>query len=222
MKLVLLLPGYLDSPDYLHMKTFEKRLNELGYVTERLDPCNLWETGDVQRYSITNYLNQIKERVAFYKTQNPTEIVLIGHSLGAFVAIVAGSRIDEITKIVSLCPPPDRNGSAEEWKGNKFRFSKRELPNDPQKFRNFNVPYSFAEDGLQYSAVNDVKNIHEPLMLLIGKSDTVVPPELTEKIVTNAHNPYVVRKNNMGHDFRHSQDECNLVMHEIEEFLLWK
>lgn len=31
MKVALLLPGYLDSPDYLHMQTFSKRLSELGY-----------------------------------------------------------------------------------------------------------------------------------------------------------------------------------------------
>ena len=62
MKLALLLPGYLDSPDYLHMKTFEKGLKKLGYTTERLDPCDLWKTGDVKNYTITNYLKQIQER----------------------------------------------------------------------------------------------------------------------------------------------------------------
>jgi hypothetical protein len=38
MKVALLLPGYLDSPDYLHMMTFENMLKELGFVVERLDP----------------------------------------------------------------------------------------------------------------------------------------------------------------------------------------
>ena len=220
MKLALLLPGFLDSTDYLHMKTFEKRLKELGYTTERLDPCNLWETGDIKNYSITNYLKQIRERVLFYKNQNPEEIVLVGHSLGGFVSIIAGSRINEVTKIVSLCSPSDRVKSAEKWKNQKFLHSERNLANDPQKFRVFDVPYSFAEDGLQYSAAEEVKKIHKPLMIFIALEDTVVPPERTEEIVANANNPYVVRQENMGHDFRHSQKECEKVMKEIEKFIL--
>ena len=220
MKLALLLPGYLDSADYLHMKTFEKGLRKLGYTTERLDPCDLWKTGNIKNYTITSYLNQIKERVDSYINQNPKEVLLIGHSMGAFTAIVAGNRFKDITKIISLCPPPERKGSAGEWSGKEYRHSKRDLPDNPKKFRSFAVPYSFAEDGLQYSAVEEVKKIYKPLMIFIALDDVVVPPELTEEIVANANNPYVVRQENMGHDFRFSQKKCNIVMKQIEKFLL--
>ena len=56
-------------------------------------------------------------------------------------------------------------------------------------------------------------------MIFIALNDTVVLPELTEEIVKNANDPYVVRQLNMGHDFRFSREECNLVMNEIEKFL---
>lgn len=220
MKLALLLPGYLDSPDYQHLMIFEKRLKELGYVVERLDPCHLWETGDVNNYSITNFIKQIRERVEFYKEQKPQEVVLIGHSMGAFTAIIAGSRIDGVTKIVALCPPPDRYGSAKEWKGTGLRRSIRDLPNDPAQHRAFDVPYSYVEDGIQYSARDEVKNLNKPLMIFIALDDEVVPPKLTEEIIANANNPYVVRQKKMGHDFRYSIKECNIVMAKIERFLI--
>ena len=219
MKLALLLPGYLDSPDYLHLMTFEKRLQVLGYITERLDLCHLWQTGNVKEYTITNSLNQIKERVDFYRSQNPEEVVLIGHSMGGFTAIIAGSRISGVTKIVSLCPPPDKKASVKKWSGKGSRVSKRDLPNNPEQFKEFAIPYSYLEDALQYSAVDEVGKIHKPLMIFISLEDTVVLPELTEKIVENTNSPYVVRKQGMGHDFRHSQSECDLVMKEIEQFL---
>jgi pimeloyl-ACP methyl ester carboxylesterase len=218
MKVALLLPGYLDSPDYLHMRIFEKRLSELGYIVERLDPCHLWETGDIDNYSITNFINQIRERVEFYEDQNPEEIILVGHSNGAFTAIVAGARIPEVTKIISLCPPPDKEGSEHKWV-NSARVSKRDLPNDATKFREFVIPVSHIKDALKYSAVDDVKKIHKPIMIFIALDDTVVKPEWTEEIVSNANNPYVVRQPNMGHDFRQSEKECNIVMAEIEKFL---
>jgi len=219
MKLALLLPGYLDSPDYLHMKIFEKRLKELGYVVERLDPCNLWKTGDINNYSITNYIKQIKERVESYKNKKPEEIVLIGHSLGAFVSIIAGCRIAKITKIISLCSFANRITSGKKWEDKKFRRSKRDLPDNPKKSRIFDVPYSFAEDGLKYSVIQEVKKIHKPLMIFIALEDTSVSPEQTERIVADANSPYVVRQEKMGHDFRHSQKECEIVMKQIEKFL---
>lgn len=219
MKLALLLPGYLDSPDYLHMKTFEKRFKELGYTTERIDPCELWKTGNIQNYSITNYIKQIGGKIDTYKNQNPEEIILVGHSMGGFVSIIAGNRIKEVTKIVALCPPSDGKLFATKWQEEGTRRSERDLPKDPSKSRFFEVPYSAAEDLAQYSPVEEVKQIHKPLMIFIALNDTVVPQILIEQIVANANDPYVVRMENMGHDFRKSQEECNLVMKEIEKFL---
>lgn len=219
MELALLLPGYLDSPDYLHMLIFEKGLKEMGYAVERLDPCNLWKTKDTNNYTITNFIKQIKDRVDYYKKQNPEEIVLIGHSMGGFTAIVAGSKIEEVTKIVTLCPPPDRSHSVHKWGENGVRVSKRDLPNKPNEFVEFAIPYSHVKDVLQYSAVEEVKKIHKPLMIFISLNDTVVPPEDTEKIVKVANNPYVVRQPDMGHDFRFSQKECDIVFSEIRKFL---
>lgn len=219
MKLALLLPGFLDSPDYLHMKTFEKGLNKLGYIIERLDACGLWKTGDMENYTITNYIEQIRQIVESYKNKNPEEIILVGHSIGAFTSIIAGNRIKEVTKIVSLCPPADRKYSESHWKNGEFGISKRDLPDDPKKFRTFKVPYLFAEDGLQYSAVEEVKKIHKPLMILIALDDIVVSPKETERIVASANNPHVVRQKDMGHDFRHSQKECDIVMKDIEKFI---
>ena len=42
------------------MVTFEKWFTGLGYTTERLDACDLWKTGDVANYSMTNLLTQTK------------------------------------------------------------------------------------------------------------------------------------------------------------------
>lgn len=219
MKVALLLPGYLDSPDYLHLVTFEKKLKELGYNVERLDPCNLWSTGNVNNYSVTNYIKQVRDRIDFYKNQQPEEVLLLGHSLGGFTSILAGSLISEVTKIVALCPPTSIEGLAKKWDGKPSRISKRDLPDDGTKFRVFDIPLTFVEDARKYSAIEAVHNINKPLMIFIGMKDTSVPPTETEILVSNAVNPSVVRMKNIGHDFRHSQDESNKVMEEIEKFL---
>lgn len=219
MKVALLLPGYLDSPDYLHMMTFEKGLMDLGYKVERIDSCNLWKTGDANNYTLSNILKQLKERVDYFRNKNAEEILLVGHSMGALTVIIAGSRFKEVSRIVSLCPPSDRKRSAHKWSKGKARISKRDFPDNPNKFREFAIPYSYLEDALKYSAVDEVKTIRKPLMVFIALEDTVVPPSETEIIVKNANNPHVIRQPGMGHDFRHSKKQCKIVMSHIEKFL---
>lgn len=219
MKLALLLPGYVDSPDYLHFKTFEKRLTRLGYKVVRLDPCDLWKTGEGSTYTVTNYLRDIKKTIETEKKHSPEEIVLIGHSLGGFVSLIAGAQIPEVSKIVALCPPANIAHSLRKWNGNDVRNSHRDLPEIPQENRSFAIPVSFIDDAKQYSALKAVEKIDKPLMIFIGLEDDVVLPEVTEQLVNAANNPYVVRKKGIGHDFRRSEDECMIVMDEIEKFL---
>ncbi len=220
MKLAILLPGFLDSPDYLHLITFEKGLQRLGYTVVRLDPCGLWRNGDISHYSITNYLKDVMKVIDEHKNDNPEEIILVGHSVGGFVSIIAGERYAEVTKIIALCPPSGFDNPPVKWKGKEYRICQRDLPNDRTTSREFNVPISFAYDSFTYNAIEAIKRVDKPLMILISLEDTVVPPQDTEKLVMAAKNPYTVRLKEMGHDFRYSEKECAVVMKEIEKFLL--
>lgn len=219
MKLAILFPGYLDSPDYLHLKTFSIKLRELGYTTKGLDPCGLWKQNNVNNYSVTNYLKDIKGIIDSYTDKHPEEIILIGHSLGGLVAILAGYMYPEVTKIVALCPPKSIDALGTKWVNKSPRKSKRDLPDNPSVFRNFEIPYSFVEDARTYSAITAIKKINKPLMILIAMRDTAVPPSETEILVKNAINPHVIRIENIEHDFRNSEAECHLVMNEIQKFI---
>jgi len=218
MRLAVLLPGYLDSPDYLHMKVFNTRLIQLGYNVETLDPCNLWKSHFIPNYNITNYLHQIEQTIDKFEVKNLEELILIGHSLGAYVSIIAGNTFRQVSKIIALCPPSSVT-QTHNWKPNEVRSSKRDLPQNPKRFRKFNIPYSFYEDAKKYSALNAISKIGKPLMILIGLLDTIVLPSNTELLIKNACHPYVVRLSNIGHNFRKSYTETEIVMNEIENFL---
>lgn len=219
MKLAILLPGFLDSPDYLHLIIIEKGLQALGYTAIRLDPCGLWSDGDIHKYSITNYLKDIRKAIDIYKDEKPEEVILVGHSVGGFVAIIAGERYAEVTRIIALCPPSGFDNPPVKWNDKGFRIVKRDMPRDKTTLTEFVVPISFAYDSFTYDAIATVKRIEKPLMILITMDDIVVPPQDTEKLVEAARNPYVIRLEGIGHDFRHSEQECDIVMGEIEKFL---
>ncbi|MEI8067902.1 MAG: alpha/beta hydrolase [Candidatus Shapirobacteria bacterium] len=218
MKLAIICPGYLQSPDYLDLVNISNRLEKLGYKTERIDPCALWETGDVKNYNTTNYLKTIKDTIDSYKNENLEEVVLVGHSFGGFVVIIAGNRFKEVTKIVSLCPAFSFK-SLSKWDENGIRHSERGLPNDPFKFRIFDVPVSFCEDRNKYSASTELKNLHKPLMVLAALEDDKVSLADIEKELKVANNPHLVKIPNMGHNFNKTLEESNPVADEIEKFL---
>jgi esterase/lipase len=222
--IAVLLPGYLDSGDYLHMVMIEEALTKLGYSVKRLDPCGLWrKKKSLGNYTVTNYLSEVRMAIDKLKNKikNPRDILVVGHSLGALVAIVAGSKFKDIKTIISLCPPVDlkRLGIKGDWKEKGERTSQRDLPENFSKQRSFSVPYTFIEDGLQYSALASVQSIKQPLMIFIADKDTDVPPSESMRVVEAARKPYVVRQKELDHDFRRSKKETKIVVDHIINFL---
>lgn len=218
MKLVLLLPGYLESPDYRHFVVIDEELTSLGYKVVRVDPCLLWTTGLVENYTLTNYTKQIKEIIDSYDAEVLEEVVLVGHSLGAAASIIVGADDARVAKVVCLSPTVKLDKSREKWNENGVRNSRKDLPDDPTKFREFSVPLSHLEDKSGYSVIDALNNLKIPIMFLFGSDD----PSANEiqKVVDNNQISKVVKVENMGHDFRQSLDLCNLVAGEVKRFLL--
>ncbi len=203
------------------MVIFEEMLQNIGYKVERLDPGKLWKTGNIKKYTISRYLKDIKEIIDKHK-QKAKEIVLIGHSLGGFMAIIAGNKFPEVTKIVSLCPPSSMDGLInKELESTGYRTSTRNLPGQPKKERTFQVPYSAFKEAQKHSALKAIKKINKPVMIFIAEKDESVPPEETEKLISASKvKPHVVRQPNMGHNFRHSPKEARIVTKHIKNFLI--
>ncbi|MBP9817894.1 alpha/beta hydrolase [Candidatus Shapirobacteria bacterium] len=216
MKLALLLPGYLESPDYHHLVVIGEKLKSLGYTTIRVDACHLWETRNASLYTTTNYLHQVEDIIKSFQSQNPTEIILVGHSQGSFVALLAGNNNLNITKIIGLCLPNPLGQSSHKWV-NGVRISQKDLPNDSTKFREFSIPISYVHDRDQYSLMNELKKITQPLLVIMGQDDPSVSE--VEAVVKELNLPNFIKIKNMGHDFRQSDELCHQVANEIAIFL---
>ncbi len=215
MKLALLLPGYIESPDYRHLVVIDNKLVEMGFTTHRIDVCGLWETGDGNNYSTTGYINQVKQIIDSYLPQKPAEIVLIGHSLGALVALHIGNLYSEVSKIVCLSLPDSLDKSDHKWVDG-FRVSKKDLPQDSTEFRTFSVPFSFTEDRKQYSISKSLVENQKPLLVISGLDDPSFAG--VESMVKDLPYSSFIKIAGMGHDFRQSEDLCNQVALEIEKF----
>jgi hypothetical protein len=56
-RLALVLPGRLETKDYVHIKSHVAHLAGLGFYALSFDPPGTWESpGDIELYTNTNYL----------------------------------------------------------------------------------------------------------------------------------------------------------------------
>lgn len=217
MKLALLLPGYLESPEYQHLLVIDTKLSSLGYKVLRIDPCLLWSTGIEQKYTLTNYIKQVEEIIESYRQYDLEDVVLVGHSLGASTAILVGVRSDIVTKVICLSPSLVLEKSRNKWGEDGVRLSKKDLPDNPSVYRDFSIPLSHYEDRKKYSVIDALGDFKKPMMFLFGLKDPLVGE--IERLVSEIEISKVVRIENMNHDFRQSPELCDIVANEVEKFL---
>lgn len=61
-KVALILPGRLDTKDYVHMQSHVRHLADEGYYALSFDPPGTWESpGDLSIYTTDTYLQAVYE-----------------------------------------------------------------------------------------------------------------------------------------------------------------
>jgi len=126
-----------------------------------------------------------------------------------------GKICPQVTKVICISPPVRLDKSDHKWIDG-FRVSKKDLPDNSTKFRQFSVPFSFVDDRQQYSIVDTLNGFTKPFLIIIGENDSLLPE--VEDLVKNQNINNLIKIKNMGHDFRDSNDLCNQVAGEIEKF----
>lgn len=224
--LAVLMPGFLDSKDYYGLVELGKTLAANGFTAIRFDPTGTWESsGNISDYSMSQYLKDLSTVIEYAKNKNNKlkKIILLGHSLGGLISITYAAQNKGISAIIPIMPPyaVARRGNIEEnWEKNGLRHSKRDLPTDKSKKIEFNVPYAYVIDSKKYDARELVGKITAPLYLIAGENDKLITPQMVEEIYQKANEPkkLIVLKN-IGHDFRHKENETEIVCRQVEEII---
>jgi pimeloyl-ACP methyl ester carboxylesterase len=99
-KLAIVVPGRLDTKDYIHNTSLVDYLAQLGYYAVSFDPPGTWESpGGMELYTSTNCIEAVNELIEHFGNK-PT--VVAGHSRGGTVAMLAGTTNQHITHIIPI------------------------------------------------------------------------------------------------------------------------
>lgn len=220
-KIAIVVPGRLDTKDYIHNTSLVDYLAERGYYALSFDPPGTWESpGGMDLYTTTNCIKAVNELVEHLGNK---PIVLAGHSRGGTVAMLAGPDNPHVTHIIPIFsyygapsdPEPDRivDGAL---------VSYRDLPPGTERTKEqkrFDLPLNYFKDGAQYDALLGLKTCTKPKLFFYGTKDVMNDPEDVKKAFEESAEPKMIHGVDSEHDYRLLPNVVEEVNHKIGTFL---
>lgn len=166
--------------------------------------------GDFQTLTISGQLRILEHELA------GAPAVLIGSSMGGYLAALYAARHPEVDRIVLLAPAfafarrwPESLGPhvVRQWREQGWRMTFHYARNREEK-----IGYQLLADGLQYE---DHPAVHQPTLIFHGLHDDVVPPSFSEEFAAGKPN---VRLRLLDSDHALT-DQLPLMWRESVEFL---
>jgi len=186
---IVYLHGFASGPQSSKAQFFRARFEELGVPFE----TPLLDEGNFETLTISGQLAVIERAI------HGDQVILMGSSLGGYLAALYASRHPNVERLVLLAPAfqfPAR------WRmrfGNELEAWKRDgvKPFYHYAFKSEQpLGYQFVEDSVQYE---DEPDFQQPVLILHGTRDDVVPPRVSVEFASR-HPHAVVRLVESGHE----------------------
>jgi pimeloyl-ACP methyl ester carboxylesterase len=206
---IVYLHGFASSPQSSKAQFFGARFKDLGvpFTAPQLDQ------GNFEGLTISGQLRVVEEAMAGQPA------VLMGSSLGGYLAALYAARHQEVQKLVRLAPAfcfPTRwraRYSTEElelWKRQKtipfFHYGYKEERG---------LGFQIVEDALSYE---DEPEFRQPALIFHGTQDPVVPAELSRHFAKR-HSNVRLRLLDSGHELT---DVLDQMWAETAQFLVFQ
>ncbi len=219
-KVALLLPGRLNSKDYADMQTAVHYFASRGYFALTFDPPGTWESpGGIELYTMTNYLRAVDEVIEHYGNKST---VLMGHSRGGTVAMVAGMKNVYVTHIIAAMSGTGGTTFDMPEKRGEVRLSYRDMPpgtEETKEQKRFDLPYNYFEDAAHYDAQEGLKHCTKPKLFFLGLRDAILSPESMRAFYRVAAEAKIIHELDCEHDYRYYPEMIEEVHAVIGEFL---
>lgn len=195
MTRIVYLHGFASTPLSTKAQFFKRKFEGTPFEIPRLD------RGDFETLTVTGQLQVIDEAV------HGGPVILMGSSLGGYLAALYASRHPNVERLVLLAPAfefPARwrqrfsGGELEEWrKAGSRNFYHYGYKSDRP------LGYRFVEDSVQYE---DAPDFRQPALIFHGLRDDVVPAEVSRRYAAG-HPNVQLRLVDSGHELTDVLDE---------------
>ena len=219
-KLALVLPGRLDTKDYVHMTDMVDFLASQGYLAVSFDPSGTWESpGQINLYTATNYIQAVHEIIAHFDNK-PT--LIFGHSRGGNIGMLA--TVDNPAVWGFVAAFSSRGPSSIELPASPGQSVKsgRDLPpgtERTQQQKMFALPYEYYVDQQQYDVTPLLATCTKPKLFLYGTQDNLVTEKYVRAGFEQAAEPKLLAAVDTEHDYRLHPSAMQAVREQVKNFL---
>jgi dienelactone hydrolase len=218
-KLALILPGRLDTKDYVHMTDLVEKMANEGYLAVSFDPPGTWESsGSIDLYTTENYLLAIKDLINHFGSR-PT--VTIGHSRGGSMALLAAAKYPEVIACVAIMSNYGPSSAKPESIEKGYEESLRDLPPGTSRTtekQRFELPISYFEDG-DIFVQQELARCVKPKLFFWGNQDKILSEQTIKSGFNIAAEPKRLVELKSEHDYRLHTEVIEDVWRHIRAFL---
>jgi pimeloyl-ACP methyl ester carboxylesterase len=214
-RMMLCLPGRLDTKDYAHIQSHVDYFAERGFLTVSFDPPGTWESSDdISLYTTPNYLVAINEIIEHFGNR-PT--VALGHSRGGTMALLAGVHNEYVTHMIAVMSHwgpsgrPDTEG--------EVHVSTRDVPPGTERTeerKTFELPMTYFNDVTDYTGLD---TCDKPKLFFAGLQDVLITPNEVKEMVEAAAKPKQYVELDSEHDYRLHSGIIDEVNTKVDDFL---
>lgn len=202
-KLAIVIPGRLDTKDYAQNPSHIKYLAGKGYFALSFDPPGSWDSpGTLELYSTTNYIKAVDELIEYFGNK---QTLLMGHSRGGTVAMLAGPKNPHVRHMISVNSSYGGPIDVDAPVPGEIRASYRDLPpgtTRTKEKKRFDLPYHYFEDSEKYNALEGLKNSPKPKLFFYGTKDELTTAEIVKHMYDIAAEPKMIHELVTEHDYR--------------------
>ncbi len=219
-RLALLMPGRLDSKDYINFTSHANLLSKHGYLAVAIDPPGTWDSpGDLSNYTTSTYVKTINELIDYFGNR-PT--LLLGHSRGGATAMLASVNpaVKELVVVNAAYgnptpPKPEEieNGILEEL---------RDLPPGnvrTEKKVRFDLPMVYFEDGKKHNPKEALSQFKGTKLLVHATKDEFTELSKITEIYDGLPEPKMFLEIDCTHDYRLFPEVVEQVNQKLSEFI---
>lgn len=220
-KIAILLPGRLDTKDYLSFDSHLKFFASKGFYAVSVDPPGTWDSpGGIELFTTTNYIKAVNELIDHLGNKST---LLFGHSRGGAIAIITGRENESVKAIVtvnaSLGKPsfPDKSRVSKD-----VVVSYRDLPPGNKKTteqRMFRLPLNYFKDGEKYDDAEVFKKCNKPKIMFYSTNDEFNTTKYVKGVFESAKEPKFLFELGGSHDYRYYPEAVEKVNKEVGELL---
>lgn len=199
----ILMPGRLDTKDYINFVKHGEFLAKNGYMAISIDPPFTWDSpGDLQNYTTSNYVRAVNELIEYFGNKTT---LLLGHSRGGATAMIASSNpnVDAIVLINAAYGSPTPPNQKKIIDG--CLPESRDIPpgdTRTEKRQNFMLPMDYFKDGNKHNPVGALKRFKGKKLLIHATHDEFCSSEEVREIYNSLAEPKSFLEIGGTHDYR--------------------